>query len=195
MGPYLLIIVAYLVGSIPVGVILARTKGKDPRSVGSGNIGATNVMRAAGKLLGITTLLGDILKGLIPTLVAVYAGLPGWLIASVGFAAFLGHIFPLFLKFKGGKGVATALGVYLALNPLAILVSFVVFVFVLLKWKYVSAGSIAGTALVPLTLYTLKAPPEYTCLSLVVGAIIVARHRSNIKRLMAGTEHKMGASK
>jgi glycerol-3-phosphate acyltransferase PlsY len=195
MGPYILIATAYLIGSIPVGVILAKTKGKDPRKVGSGNIGATNVMRAAGKTLGIVTLLGDILKGFIPVVTAVYTGLPGPLVAAVGLAAFLGHIFPLFLQFKGGKGVATALGVYLALNPWAILVSFVAFVLVMLKWRYVSASSIVGTALIPLTLYLLKAPWEYTCLSLVMGVIIIVRHKDNIQRLMAGKERKMGAQK
>ncbi len=195
MGPYLLIVIAYLVGSVPVGVILAKTKGKDPRKVGSGNIGATNVMRAAGKVLGIITLVGDILKGFLPTMVAIYAGLPVPLIAAVGFAAFLGHVFPLFLKFKGGKGVATASGVYLVLSPLAILVSMVVFALVLLKWKYVSAASIVGAALIPLNMLVFRAPQEYIYLSLIVGAIIIVRHRENLKRLLAGTEHKMGASR
>ncbi|MBA4419047.1 MAG: acyl-phosphate glycerol 3-phosphate acyltransferase [Syntrophus sp. (in: bacteria)] len=195
MNQYLLIFCAYLIGSIPIGVILAKIKGKDPRKVGSGNIGATNVMRAAGKTLGIITLLGDILKGVIPTLLAVHAGLPVILIGVVGFATFIGHLYPVFLKFKGGKGVATALGVYLVLSPLAILASILLFILVLLKWRFVSAGSIAGTALVPLTLYMLKAPGEYVCLSLVVGILILVKHKDNIKRLMAGTESRMGAAK
>ncbi|HEY3278114.1 MAG TPA: glycerol-3-phosphate 1-O-acyltransferase PlsY [Syntrophorhabdaceae bacterium] len=195
MRSLLFIIAAYLIGSIPVGVILSKMKGKDPRSVGSGNIGATNVMRTAGKALGIITLIGDALKGYIPTFCAIHYGLPEYIIAAVGLAAFLGHLFPLFLGFKGGKGVATALGVYLALNPLAILGSFIVFLIVLLKWRYVSAGSIAGTVAMPFLLIALKAPAMYLYLSIVVTVMIVVKHRGNIRRLAAGTEHKLGSSK
>ena len=115
MSSYILIVFAYLLGSVPVGVLLARMKGADPRKVGSGNIGATNVMRAAGKVTGALTLVGDILKGLLPVVLAFVVGEPAIVVAAVGLAAFLGHLFPLFLKFKGGKGVATALGVYLGL--------------------------------------------------------------------------------
>jgi glycerol-3-phosphate acyltransferase PlsY len=187
--PYML--AAYLIGSIPVGIILARMKGADPRKVGSGNIGATNVMRAAGKKLGILTLVGDILKGLIPTLTAICYEQPYPLIAAVGLATFLGHLFPLYLKFKGGKGVATALGVYLVLSPLAILINVIVFVLVLLKWRYVSLGSLIGTGLVPVALIVLKAPTEYVHLSLVIGILIFVKHKDNIKRLMKGTENKI----
>jgi glycerol-3-phosphate acyltransferase PlsY len=190
--PYILI--AYLVGSIPVGIILAKLKGTDPRKVGSGNIGATNVMRAAGKKIGILTLIGDILKGLIPTLAATYFGQPYLLIAAVGLATFLGHLFPIYLKFTGGKGVATALGVYLALSPLTILINIIIFVLVLLKWRYVSLGSLIGTGLVPVALAVLKAPAEYVCLSVVIGILIFVKHKDNIKRLMAGTENRMGRS-
>jgi glycerol-3-phosphate acyltransferase PlsY len=193
MSAAVFIIIAYLIGSIPVGVLLSRLAGKDPRKVGSGNIGATNVMRAAGKTLGILTLLGDMVKGFAPTCFALYAGLPEPLIAAAGFAAFLGHICPIFLGFKGGKGVATASGVYLALNALAILFSLIVFILVLWKWRYVSAGSLAGTVLVPVFLYALKAPAMYVYLSLAIGCLIVFKHRDNIKRLMAGKEHKLGA--
>jgi acyl phosphate:glycerol-3-phosphate acyltransferase len=193
MRDLLFVIGAYLIGSIPVGVILSRLKGKDPRGVGSGNIGATNVMRAAGKVLGIITLIGDALKGFIPTFLALHAGLPEHTVAAAGFAAFLGHLFPLFLGFKGGKGVATALGVYLALCPLAILGSFIVFVLVLAKWRYVSAGSIAGTALMPLFLYALKKPQMYIALSVVLGVMIILKHWGNMKRLVSGTEHRLGA--
>jgi acyl phosphate:glycerol-3-phosphate acyltransferase len=195
MRDLLFVIVAYLVGSIPVGVLLSRMKGADPRGVGSGNIGATNVMRAAGKTLGIVTLLGDILKGYVPTILALHAGLPEYGVIAVGLAAFVGHIFPVFLRFKGGKGVATALGAYLALSPLAILGSFIVFVLVLLKWRYVSAGSIAGTIFVPVMLCILKAPPAYIYFSVVVGIVIILRHQANIKRLISGTEHRLGAPK
>lgn len=195
MRDLLLVILAYLVGSIPVGVLLSRMKGKDPRDVGSGNIGATNVMRTAGKVLGIITLVGDILKGFIPTIVALRTGLPDHMVVIVGFATFVGHIFPLFLGFRGGKGVATAVGVYLALSPFSILASFVVFVLVLLKWRYVSAGSIVGTVLIPFFLYVLKAPQIYIYLSILIAIIIVLKHLPNIRRLISGTEHKLGTPK
>jgi glycerol-3-phosphate acyltransferase PlsY len=187
------VVAAYLIGSIPVGVILSKLRGKDPRKVGSGNIGATNVMRAAGKTVGIITLLGDMAKGFIPTLLALHAGLPVVFVVAVGFAAFVGHLFPVFLAFRGGKGVATALGVYLALNPLAIFLSFIIFVLVLLKWRYVSAGSLAGTAAMPLLLLALKSEPMYVYVSLVIGVFIFLKHLGNIKRLAAGTEHKLGS--
>lgn len=187
------VVAAYLIGSIPIGVILSKLRGKDPRKVGSGNIGATNVMRTAGKAVGIITLLGDAAKGCVPTLLALQAGLPVLIVVAVGFAAFVGHLFPVFLGFKGGKGVATALGVYLALSPLAILLSFVAFVLVLLKWRYVSAGSLAGTAAMPLILWALGAEPMYVYVSLIIGALIFLKHLGNIKRLAKGTEHKLGS--
>jgi acyl phosphate:glycerol-3-phosphate acyltransferase len=188
-------LIAYLIGSIPVGIILAKMKGADPRKVGSGNIGATNVMRAAGKTLGIFTLVGDVLKGLLPTLAAIYDNQPYPLIAAVGLATFLGHLFPLYLKFKGGKGVATALGVYLVLSPLAITINIIIFVLVLLKWRYVSLGSLIGTGLVPVALIVLNAPAEYVYLSLIVSVMIFVKHRDNIKRLIAGTENRIGVKR
>lgn len=195
MQEVIIIIAAYLIGSVPVGVLLSRMKGKDPRTVGSGNIGATNVMRTAGKAFGAITLLGDICKGLIPTSLALNADLSEPLVASVGCAAFLGHLFPIFLKFRGGKGVATALGVYLALSPATILISAVLFALVLLKWRYVSAGSLAGAASVPLFFYLLDVPGIYIVLSFVVTVLVVLKHMGNIKRLMAGTEHRLGSPK
>ncbi|MCX5805385.1 MAG: glycerol-3-phosphate 1-O-acyltransferase PlsY [Proteobacteria bacterium] len=187
-------VVAYLIGAVPVGVILSKIKGIDPRKTGSGNIGATNVMRAAGKAFGLLTLIGDILKGLIPTLIATNSGLPSPVIAAIGLATFLGHLFPAYLKFKGGKGVATALGVYIAINPYAILISIIVFILVFAKWRYVSLGSLIGTGVMPLALITLKAPMEYTYLSLAVGILIFIKHKDNIKRLAAGKESRFGRS-
>ncbi len=195
MGSVALVVVAYLIGSIPVGILLSKLKGKDPRQVGSGNIGATNVMRTAGKALGVITLLGDMLKGFLPVMFALHTGFPEYMVVMAGIAAFIGHLFPLFLGFKGGKGVATALGVYLALNPLAVLGCIVVFVAVLLKWRYVSAGSLAGTLFMPVILYLLKAPEMYIYVSLVIGGMIVLKHLGNIKRLIAGTEHKLDSSR
>jgi glycerol-3-phosphate acyltransferase PlsY len=186
----LLICFAYLIGSIPVGVLLARLKGKDPRKTGSGNIGATNVMRSAGKVLGIITLVGDILKGFIPTFIAMRLGEPNLFIALVGLAVFSGHLFPVFLKFKGGKGVATGAGVFLAISPLVILISFIIFVIVFLIWKYVSLGSLLGTMIIPLSFTLLKAPLEYILLSLLIACGVFVKHKDNIKRLFAGTENK-----
>jgi glycerol-3-phosphate acyltransferase PlsY len=185
------ILLAYLVGSIPVGVLLARLKGKDPRKTGSGNIGATNVMRSAGKILGILTLVGDVLKGFIPTFIAMRLGVPEFVIALVGFAVFSGHLFPVFLKFKGGKGVATGAGVFLAINYPVILISVIIFVVVFLIWKYVSLGSLVGTAIIPLSFTLLKAPLEYVLLSLLLACCVFIKHKDNIKRLFAGTENKV----
>jgi acyl phosphate:glycerol-3-phosphate acyltransferase len=189
------IIFAYLLGSVPVGVLLAKMKGQDPRIVGSGNIGATNVMRAAGKTLGIATLVGDALKGVIPTALALHWGFGPLFVALAGLAAFGGHLFPLYLKFKGGKGVATSLGVFLALAPLAILIYIGVFLIVLFIWRYVSLGSLVATALLPLSLLLLKAPAAYLFLSLALGILVFWKHRENIRRLMAGRENKMGGGK
>jgi glycerol-3-phosphate acyltransferase PlsY len=170
-------------------------KGADPRKVGSGNIGATNVMRAAGKTTGALTLAGDILKGLLPVVLAFVVGEPVIVVAAAGLAAFLGHLFPLFLGFKGGKGVATALGVYLALDPFAVFITVIVFVLVLLKWRFVSLGSLVGVAAMPLLLYLLNAPDYYVYLALIIGTLIFIKHKDNIRRLFAGTENKIGRSK
>jgi glycerol-3-phosphate acyltransferase PlsY len=185
------IVAAYLVGSIPIGLILSKLKGKDPRKIGSGNIGATNVMRAVGKTIGIITLLGDITKGFVPTILAVYYEEPKIVITAIGIASFLGHLYPVFLKFKGGKGVATALGVYLAVSPLAILINAIIFILVLLKWRYVSLGSLVGTGLIPLTFFVLRIPQAYIYLSFIIGVLIFIKHRDNIKRLLEGKENKI----
>jgi glycerol-3-phosphate acyltransferase PlsY len=192
MSFYLLIAFAYFLGSVPVGILLAKIKGKDPRKVGSGNIGATNVMRAAGKTTGALTLVGDALKGLIPVAAALILGESKLIVAAVGLAAFLGHLFPVFLKFKGGKGVATALGVYLGLDPLAVLIAVIIFVLLLLKWRFVSLGSLVGVAVMPLLLYLFNAPIHYIYLVLVIGTLIFIKHKDNIRRLIAGTENKIG---
>ncbi len=187
----LLPLFGYLMGSIPVGILLSKLKGTDPRRVGSGNIGATNVMRAAGKGLGILTLLGDIVKGVIPTALAISTNQPELLVALTGFLAFCGHLYPLFLHFKGGKGIATSLGVFLVISPLAIAVSAMVFIALLFKWRYVSLGSLVGTALLPAVIFFLGSPPEYFGLSVVLAALIWIKHRDNLRRLMTGSENKI----
>ncbi|HNS15449.1 MAG TPA: glycerol-3-phosphate 1-O-acyltransferase PlsY [Syntrophorhabdaceae bacterium] len=185
------VVIAYLIGSIPIGVMLARLKGKDPRKTGSGNIGATNVMRTAGRALGIVTLFGDIAKGFLPTFIAIRCGMPKEVVAVIGFATFVGHLFPVFLKFRGGKGVATALGVYLAVGPIAIIPCFVVFVAILLIWRYVSLGSLAGAGIVPFAMYALKVPVEYVLLAFVIAAFVFIKHKDNIRRLIKGQENKI----
>jgi len=193
--PVLWILLAYLVGSLPVGLLLSKLKGQDPRKVGSGNIGATNVMRTSGKAVGALTLVGDILKGFLPTWLAMRAGETEAVVAAIALAAFAGHLFPLYLKFRGGKGVATAVGVFIAFNPFAVLIDVAVFALTLYKWRYVSLGSLVGTALMPLLLLAWKAPPQYVFLCLVIAILIYIKHGKNIARLMAGTENRMGAGR
>ncbi|MBP8744863.1 MAG: glycerol-3-phosphate 1-O-acyltransferase PlsY [Syntrophorhabdus sp.] len=179
---------------MPVGLLLSKIKGADPRAVGSGNIGATNVMRAAGKITGALTLIGDVLKGLIPVMIAFMLGETKIIVTAAGLAAFLGHLFPVFLRFKGGKGVATALGVYLGLDPFAVLIAIIIFVLTIIKWGFVSLGSLVGVAAMPLLLYFLSAPVQYIYLVLIIGALIFIKHKDNIRRLVAGTENKIGKS-
>ena len=189
-----LIIFAYLIGSIPVGVILGRLKGVDPRKTGSGNIGATNVMRSAGKKLGIITLVCDAAKGLIPVVLATALGAQEYVIAIVGFVVFLGHVFPIFLKFRGGKGVATALGVYLAVRPTVIIGAFVVFVIVFAIWRYVSLASLIGAIVVPIGLYLVRAPYQFVIMAVLIALVVILRHKDNISRLIKGTENKLSFS-
>ncbi len=194
---FLLLIFAYLLGSIPTGVILAKAfSNVDPRTHGSRNIGATNIYRTAGKKLGIITLLGDILKGLIPVVIARGGTLEShfW-IGAVALAAFLGHLYPIFLKFKGGKGIATGLGAFLALAPLCAILSFLVFAAVVYKWRYISLGSLTATAAFPILLALLNPHPIYIPFAVIIGVFIFYRHRENIERLLGGRESKFGQKK
>jgi glycerol-3-phosphate acyltransferase PlsY len=189
----LLIICSYLLGSVPTGLLLARAFGINIREAGSGNIGATNVYRTVGRKIGILTLVGDCLKGLIPVLVAKWLGLPDLWVATIGLAAFLGHVYTIFLGFKGGKGVATALGVFLGTSPLAVLAALVVFALVLYKWRYVSAASMAAAAVMPIAVALISCRPELIAMSAVIAALVIFRHRENIARLRAGSESKFKA--
>ena len=154
-----IVIFAYLVGSIPTGYVLGRLAGIDIREVGSGNIGATNVARAVGKGRGIATLIGDAAKGFIPVYLVVLFGLSPIETALTGVAAVMGHLFPVFLKFQGGKGVATAVGVLLALAPLATLILLVVFALALAASRIVSLSSLAAALAAPATLWLLSTRP------------------------------------
>jgi len=191
----LVILGAYLVGSIPFGYLVGRWRGVNIFHEGSGNIGATNVMRASGKALGILTLVGDILKGFLPTWLALRAGLAAPLVAAVAFAAFVGHLFPVYLRFKGGKGVATALGVFIALSPLAVLIDIAVFAAILYTWRYVSLGSLAAAALMPVLLLAFGFPSPYVVLCLAMAILIFVKHARNIGRLWGGTENRMGGGR
>jgi len=192
----LLVAGGYLVGSIPTGVILARLfSATDIRREGSGNIGATNVYRVLGAKLGVVTLLGDVVKGAVPVMLTrFFMGDEMW-IASVALAAFLGHLYPLFLRFRGGKGVATALGVFMVIAPLVTAGAVIVFIVVVMRWKYVSLGSLAASASMPLFLGAGGYSMVYGGLSMMIGGLIFYRHGDNIKRLREGKEKKLSRVK
>lgn len=192
----LLIIASYFIGAIPSGVVLAMAfSGKDIRQEGSGNIGATNVTRVLGKKLGALTLAGDLLKGFLPVCIGSYLVSSLNVVCLMGCAAFLGHLFPVYLKFKGGKGVATALGVFLYLSPIVILVEIIVFVFVVGIWRYVSLGSLIAAASMPLLLVIIGSPKPVVLLSMAFALLIFIKHKANIQRLLNGTENKFGTKK
>ena len=188
MPALLWIIVAYVVGSMPFGLLLARLfSGFDPRTAGSGNVGATNVARTCGKGVGVLTLLCDLCKGLIIVALARWAGLSVWVASLVALAAVCGHVFSLFLRFRGGKGVATTVGVMLALAFWQAAVAGIVCLIVAWRTGFVSFGSLCMMAvLVVLLLVSLNF--SLLPLALVLAMLILWTHRENVKRLAAGTE-------
>lgn len=185
----------YLLGSVPTGLLLTKLFSKmDPRKVGSRNIGATNIFRTAGKTLGILTLVGDVLKGMIPIGIAIQLGASDLWIAVAGLSTFLGHVFPIFLGFRGGKGVATALGVYLVISPIAVLIEFLLFAGLVWKWRFISLGSISCAMTIPVLIAFFRSDSQaYFILSVVIAALILYRHQENISRLLQGTENKWKA--
>jgi glycerol-3-phosphate acyltransferase PlsY len=190
-----LVVLGYFLGSIPFGYLLVRaTGGGDIRFIGSGNIGATNVARASGWQVGVATLLLDAAKGYLAVwLAGRFTGGNIRIMMYAGLAAILGHIFPVWLKFEGGKGVATALGVFLAICWPALAAAVFLFLLVALFWRYVSLASISAAASLPLLVYLLyapgHAPPTAVSVATLLGAVIViVKHRDNIERLLAGTE-------
>ena len=188
-----LVIASYLLGSIPTGLLLSKAVGVDIRATGSGNIGATNVYRTLGRRIGLLTLLGDCLKGLVPVLAARCLGVSGiWLMAT-GLAAFLGHVYTVFLRFKGGKGVATALGVFLGVAPLAVLLCIAVFALVLVKWRYVSLASISAAAAMPFVVVLVDRKPPIIAMTILIAALVIWKHRDNIGRIKSGTENRFRA--
>jgi acyl phosphate:glycerol-3-phosphate acyltransferase len=185
-----LIAVAYLIGSIPFGVIVGKMRGFDPRAVGSGNIGMTNVVRAGGSSAAALTFVGDVLKGAIPVAAARMMGLPPATLAWVALAAFIGAIASVFLGFKGGKGISAALGVWVVLAPMALMFALAAWGITLATSRIMSLASIiAAIVLVP-AVALLATPRPYVLLAIVMSALAIVRHRENIRRLMAGEEKR-----
>jgi len=187
----LLCIGAYLVGSIPFGVVVARAKGVDLRQVGSGNIGATNVARALGKGWAVAVLLGDAAKGFVPVWLGRRLAMPPEIIAAAGGAAIVGHMFTLFLRGRGGKGVATSLGVALALSPVTALIGFGAYIVVYAATRLSSLGSLLGVWTFSLA-FSLRGQPPRPLIALAIGgaALVTLRHRANIARLLRGEEKR-----
>ena len=188
--PVVWIVAAYLLGSVAFGIIVSKLFGlPDPRTVGSGNPGATNVLRSGKKLAAALTLLGDVLKGWLPVWLALQSDMLMWVVASVGLAVFLGHLYPIFYKFKGGKGVATALGVMVALSPLLGILAVVTWVVVFAVSRYSSLAAIVAAALAPAyAWFLLSAYSDYMIAVTIMTVMLIWRHRSNIKKLLTGTE-------
>ncbi len=189
---------SYLIGAIPTAYILTRAlSGKDIRNLGSGNVGATNALRVLGKLPGIIILAADVLKGVVAvtilaSLISLKITLPVELIRALfGISAVSGHIFNVFLKFKGGKGVATSAGVILGIAPQALFAGAIFFIIIVAVTKYVSLGSIVSSVIIPFFLLWTHSHYSYVVLSAVLCVIIVAKHKSNIKRLLCGRERKV----
>jgi glycerol-3-phosphate acyltransferase PlsY len=190
----LMILGAYLLGAVPFGLLFGRVMGGvDVRSLGSGNIGATNVLRAAGKKAAVLTLLADAAKGVVPVLAASRLSPDTFLPAAAGFAAIVGHNFPIYLRFRGGKGVATSFGVALATSPLIGAICLAVWLASALAWRFSSLAALVAFAAYPVIIFAARSGDRpQAMLSLFIFALIYVRHRENIKRLLAGTEPKIG---
>jgi glycerol-3-phosphate acyltransferase PlsY len=193
---FIFIVSAYLIGSLSSAIITCKVMGlDDPRTIGSKNPGATNVLRLGNKKAAIITLVGDVLKGLLPVLLSKLVGLNNSMIMLVGIAAFLGHLYPLYYHFKGGKGVATAIGVYVAINSIAAL-SIVFIWFVCAKLLKISSfAALISTLFAPAIFYFLMQDRAITLGMLFITLFIFWKHKSNIQQLLAGTEGKIGEKK
>ena len=187
------IVAAYLVGSIPFAVLVTRAMGlPDPRSFGSGNPGATNVLRTGSKLAAVLTLVGDALKGWVAVWVAWAAGLSSEIIAAVGLAAFLGHVFSVWLRFKGGKGVATAAGVLFALDWRVGVGALAIWLTVAVVTRYSSLAAVTAAFAAPLVIWAIQGPTPVLATSAVMGAVLVWRHQGNLAKLLRGEESRIG---
>lgn len=186
-----LIICAFIMGSIPVGMLVARAKGIDLKKVGSGNIGATNVLRSLGKGAAALTLIGDMLKGTLAVALGGYFEMGTFYEGVIGLSAILGHNFSVFLGFRGGKGVATSIGVFALYSPRTALVTFIIWIAVVIATKYSSLGALISFGLLPLNIILFDNKEKLT-VSLLVTLLILIRHTDNIQRLVKGTERKIG---
>ncbi len=196
MFSIIFIILGYLIGSLSSAIILCRLAGlPDPRTEGSGNPGATNVMRIGGKKLAALTLLGDLLKGLIPVLLVRLLGETALTISLVAVAAFLGHLYPIFFAFKGGKGVATALGAILGLSPLVALCAFGVWLVVFAISRISSLSALIAAISAPIFLYLFDASGSTVWAVIIMDLFLIYRHKANIERLLKGEEGKLKAKK
>lgn len=189
---YLLGVMSFLMGSIPVGLIIAKVKGVDLRKVGSGNIGATNVLRTMGKVPALITLAGDMLKGFIPVVISSYFLAGSLHIGIIGIVAILGHDFSLFLRFRGGKGVATSIGVLLAYSPIVAILTVLLWIVVVFMSRYSSMGAIVSFILLPLNIYVFDYSYEKFVISIFITILLLFKHRGNIGRLLTGQEPKIG---
>ena len=193
MIDYLFVLAAYLMGSVSSAIVVSRALGlQDPRKVGSGNPGATNVLRHSGKKAAIITLVGDILKGVLPLLAARAYGVEPTILAWVMLAAFLGHVFPVFHGFRGGKGVATAFGALSALNGWVGLALVIIWLLTVLAFRYSSLGALVAALAAPPLVGWLQGGTFFIVITLVMSVLLVWRHRSNVRNILAGTEDKLG---
>lgn len=188
----LLVLAGYVLGSVPTGFLVGRVYGVDVRRVGSGNIGTANVLRAAGKGAAVLTLFGDMLKGLVPVVAARLLTEDEWTIAAVALAALVGHCFPVFLRFRGGKGVATGAGTSIGLAPVVGLLLFAFWWLVVLVSRYTSLGAIAVMVLSPVAFMLSGQPLPYVLYTVAGGALVLWRHRENARALLGGTERRIG---
>ena len=188
----LLVLGGYVLGSVPTGILVGRAWGVDIRQLGSGNIGMANVLRSVGKKAAAVTMLGDMLKGLVPVVAAHLLTGNEWVVAAVALAAVVGHCWPVFLRFKGGKGVATGAGTSIGLVPVVGLALFAFWWAVVLVSKYTSLGAIAVMLVSPVVFLLSGQPAPYVLYTVVGGALVLWRHRENARALVKGTERKIG---
>jgi glycerol-3-phosphate acyltransferase PlsY len=190
---YLLPVLAYLLGSVSSAIVISRVMGlADPRTVGSRNPGATNVLRYGGKTAAVLTLLGDLLKGVLAVLLARWISGDPMIVAASGFAAFLGHLLPVFHGFKGGKGVATALGVWLAISPWIGLSLAATWIVVAIVLRYSSLAALITAAIAPLYVYWWMPVTGFVMMSIAMSVLLIARHHRNIRNLITGKEARIG---
>jgi acyl phosphate:glycerol-3-phosphate acyltransferase len=189
----LVVFLGYLIGSVPFALLLARRIGTpDLRRIGSGNLGAANVLRTSGVTAGILVAALDIGKGALSVLLAIRFSPDAAAPAAAGFAAIIGHVYPVWLRFRGGKGVATTCGVFLVLAPLAVLPAVVVFILTVWTTRYVSLGSVLASLVLPAIAYATGSPAPAVIVACAAAVLILFRHSSNLMRLLAGTERRLG---